>query len=137
MIELMVLLVFALALLACSVIGVVRAGRREVGYLRARRGGVELQATVTDSQATPSGRSGAYNLAPTVRYRLGERSYEATVVNAASVPRNRGDAMTVVVSPDSPYEPYDRYQGMGTQARNLILLFGLAVVVLLIALARL
>ncbi|GAB2827046.1 hypothetical protein GCM10027176_34210 [Actinoallomurus bryophytorum] len=38
---------------------------------------------------------------------------------------------------DSPYEPYDRFQGMGTQARNLILLFGLAVVVLLIALARL
>jgi hypothetical protein len=137
MIVVMVFLVFALALPAISLIGLVRAGRREVGYLRARRGGVELQAVVTDGQATPSGRSGAYYLAPTVRYRLGERSYEATVVNAAGVPRNRGDGMTVVVSPDSPYEPHDRYQGMGTVARNLILLFGLAVVVLLIALARL
>jgi hypothetical protein len=92
-------MVFAPALLAVSLVGLVRAGRREVGHLRARHGGVELQAS--------------------------------------SVPRNRGDSMTVVVSPDSPYEPYDRYQGMGTGARNLILLFGLAVVVLLLALARL
>jgi hypothetical protein len=137
MITTMVLLVFALALLAFSLVGLVRAVRREVGFLRARRGGVELQATVTDGQASPSGKRGAYDLAPVVRYRLGERSYEATVVNASSVPRNRGDAMTVVVSPDSPYEPYDRYQGMGTEARNLILLFLLTVVVLLIALARL
>jgi hypothetical protein len=133
----MFFLVFALALLAFSLIGLVRAGRREVGYLRARRGGMELQAVVMDSQATPSGRRGAYFLAPRVRYRLDERFYEATVVNASSVPRDRGDSMTVVISPDSPYEPYDRYQGMGTEARNLILLFGLAIVVLLIALAGL
>ena len=137
MIAFMIFLVFALGLLAVGLVGLVRAGRREVGYLRARRGGVELQAVVTYTQARSTGRRGAYFLIPTVRYRLDEHSYEATVVNASSVPRNRGDSMTVVVSPDSPYEPYDRYQGMGAEARNLILLFGLSVVVLIIALVRL
>jgi hypothetical protein len=39
-----VFLVFALGLLAVGLVGLIHAGGREIEYLRARRGGVELQA---------------------------------------------------------------------------------------------
>ncbi|WP_290118992.1 DUF3592 domain-containing protein [Actinomadura sp. DC4] len=128
----------AVTLMAFALVGVARAGRREFAYLRARRTGAELQAQVVDTLASPSRRAaGTYDVTPIVRYHLGERTYEATIVNASSVPQERGDSMTVVVSEDSPYEPYDRYQGMGAKARGSFALFALAVVVLLMALAAL
>jgi hypothetical protein len=136
MMRLMAFLVLSALLLAISLAGVVRAGRREFGYCRARRTGVELQAEVVDNQANPSPRQrGAYDLVPVVRYHLGGRSYEACVVNASGLPGDRGSFMTVLVHPGTPYEPYDRYQGMGAAARASLMLFVLAVGLLLLALA--
>lgn len=134
----MTFLVFASALVLCSLGGLVAATRRELGYWRARRGGAELQAEVVDNRATPSNRArGAYYLTPVVRYHLDGRSYEAAVVNAPSAPRNRGDFMTVIVSPGNPYEPYDRYQWMGPGARAGLVCFVLATALLLVAVAEL
>jgi hypothetical protein len=136
MMRVMVFLVLSAIVLAISLFGVAQAGRREIGYWRARRTGVELQAEVVDNEATPSSRQrGAYNLVPIVRYHLGERPYQASVVNASGVPGDRGSFMTILVRPDSPYEPYDRYQGMGAAARGSILLFVFAVGLLFLALA--
>lgn len=134
----MAFVVFASVLVFCSLVGLTGAARREIGYWRARRGGVELQAEVVDNRATPAGRTRAgYYLIPVVRYRLGDRSYEAAIVNASTVPRDRGDSMTVVVSPDDPYEPYDRYQGMGPAGRGWVICFVMAVALLLLAVAEL
>lgn len=138
MIGLVIFMVISAVLLICSLAGVFQAGRREAAYWCARRTGVELQAEVVDNRASPSNRSkGTYYLTPVIRYHLAERSYEAAVVNASSIPRDRGDFMTVVVSPDSPYEPYDRYQGMGAAARGSLLFFVLAIGLVLLTLAEL
>jgi hypothetical protein len=132
----MFLLVFSAVFLVVATTGAVRAGLREAGFLRARRSGVELQADVLDNDTSPSGKRGAYFLTPVVRYRLDGRAYTGTVVNASGTPGDRGSAMTIVVSPDRPYEPYDRYGGMGAVARGWLLLFALSLALLVMAIVE-
>lgn len=133
----MVFLVFAVVLMAVSTVGALRAGTREAGFLRARRGGVELQAEVVDIDASPAPNRGSYFLTPVVRYHLDGHRYEAELVNPSGTPGARGSAMTIVVSPDHPYAPYDRYGGMGGAARGWLMLFALSLVVLVMALVEL
>lgn len=133
----MYFLVFACVLLAVSTVGAVRAAVREAGFLRARRGGVELQAEVLDIDAKRAPNSGSYFLTPVVRYHLDGHRYEAELVNSSGASGSRGSAMTIVVSPDHPYEPYDRYGGMGGAARGWLMLFALALAVLAMALVAL
>jgi hypothetical protein len=137
----LVFLVFlAAVLLALYLKGFNRAGRRMVGYWRARGTGVELQAEVIDNVANlaPGWFSGYY-LAPVVRYYLDKRSYDAVIVNPSGIRRDPGSFMTIVVTPNSPDEPYDRYQGMGIRdgaaLGNLLVLVGVLVLAIL-ALAR-
>ena len=133
----MFFLIFAAVILVVGTVGAVRAVLQELRFRRARRGGVELQAEVLDNDATPSANRGAYFLTPVVRYHLEGRSYTAAVANASGSAGTRGSGMTIVVSPDHPYEPYDRYGGMGAMARGSLLLFALALVVITVALVRL
>jgi hypothetical protein len=126
----------AAVLLAFSRKRFVKTGRRMVGYRRARRTGVELQAEVVDNVANPRvGFDRGYALSPVVCYYLDGRSYEAVIVNASGFRTELGSFMTIVVNPDSPDKPYDRYQGMGDResasVAALILIVGLLVVAIL------
>lgn len=136
-ISVMVYLVLAV-LLACFLKGSVKTCRRMVGYWRARRTGVEMQAEVVDNLWNPpvGWQKSADGLAQVVRYHLNERSYDAVIVNASGIRKDLGSFMTIVVSPNSPYEPYDRYQRVGAREQGNLL--GLVVIVglLVLALAR-
>jgi hypothetical protein len=125
------------ALCVLGAIGTVRAAFREAGFLRARRAGVELRAEVVDNDAQPAMSAGQYYLTPVVRYAIEGRTYEAGLVNASGLPGSRGSSMTIVVDPARPYEPYDRYQGMGATARGWVLMFLIGIALLAWALAAL
>jgi hypothetical protein len=114
---------FSAVLCGIGAVGTVRAVLREADFLRARRTGVELQAEVIDNDAKPTTDSGQYYLTPVVRYSIQGRTYEAELVNASGLPGSRGSFMTIVVNPARPYEPYDRYQGMGATSRGWVLMF--------------
>ncbi|WP_433894367.1 hypothetical protein [Streptomyces sp. CA-111067] len=130
-------LVGACLALVVGTVGAVRSAARELAFRRARRQGVELQADVVDNEPTSSGNRGSYNLAPVVRYHLDGRRYTSTVVNASGAPGGVGGSMTIVVHPDHPYAPYDRYAGMGAMARGWLALFALSLVLIAVALASL
>jgi hypothetical protein len=130
-------LVSACVLLLIGAVGAAKSGARELAFRRARRQGVELQADIVDREPTSSGRHGSSILAPVVRYRLEGHRHTATVVNASGAPVGLGGSMTIVVHPDHPYAPYDRYAGMGMTARVWLAYFALSVVVVAIALASL
>jgi hypothetical protein len=91
---------------------------QERGYLRARRKGVELQADVVENAPHAAGQRNNYWLAPVVRYHLDGHKYLAEVSNASGRPGDTGGSMTVLVHPDEPGVPYDRYGGIGMIARN-------------------
>lgn len=124
----MVAWVFSIVMLAGSTVGAVRAGLREADFLRARRSGVELQAEIVDNDATPTGNRNQYFLAPVVRYHLDGHAFVGSVLNASGVPGERGGFMTIVVRREEPSVPYDRYGGLGVQARGWLAVFGVAVV---------
>lgn len=99
----------------------------EAAFLRVRRRGVRLQADVVDNYTSPTGNRNSYFLTPVVQYRLDGRSYKAELCNPGGGRGSVGSSMTVMVHPDHPYAPFDRYGGMGTRSRNLLLLFALTV----------
>ncbi|MEW1862035.1 hypothetical protein OG896_01065 [Streptomyces sp. NBC_00669] len=119
--------VLATAGLVVGIGAAVKAVKDEAAFLRVRRRGVEIQADVVDNDASPVGNRNTYFLTPVVRYRLNGRSYTAALCNPNGTPGGVGAGMTILVHPDHPYAPYDRYGGMGTQSRNLLLLFALTV----------
>ncbi|WP_328473308.1 DUF3592 domain-containing protein [Streptomyces sp. NBC_00448] len=119
--------VLASAGLVVGIGAAVKAVKDEAAFLRVRRRGIEVQADVVDNDASPVGNRNTYFLTPVVRYRLNGRSYTAALCNPNGAPGGVGGGMTVLVHPDHPYAPYDRYGGMGTQSRNLLLLFALTV----------
>lgn len=119
--------VFSTVLLAGATVGAVRAAVGEIGFIRARREGVELRAEVLDDDVSPTGNRKQFLLTPVVRYHLDGHAYVSSVLNASGAPGRRGSFMTVVVRPDRPHESYDRYGGLGAQARGRLALFALAV----------
>ncbi|MEU8513455.1 DUF3592 domain-containing protein [Kitasatospora sp. NPDC048722] len=83
-------------------------------FRRVRREGVRLQAEVVDYDKRTGDRADEFHLRPIVRYHLGDRAYQGTVSNASgSNPPPLGSFTTVVVSPKTPYVPYDPYLGIG------------------------
>ena len=126
----MLFVLLSAAVCLAGAIGTVKAASREAGFLRARRTGVQLQAEIVDNDTQPTLNAGQYYVTPVVRYHLDGRSYEAAVVNASGTPGTRGSAMTLVVDPARPYEPYDRYQGMGAASRGWVLAFLMGAVML-------
>ena len=131
----MVAWVFSIVLLAAATVGAVRAGLREADFLRARRHGVELQAEVLDNDASPTGNMNQYLLTPVVRYHLDGRAFVGSVLNASGVPGERGASMTIVVRREDPSVPYDRYGGLGVQARGRLAVFAVAVAVFVVVAA--
>lgn len=131
----MLFVLLSAALCLAGAVGTARAAVREAGFLRARRTGVQLQAEVVDNDTRPTVNAGQYYVTPVVRYHLEGRSYQAALVNASGLPGARGTAMTVVVDPARPYEPYDRYQGMGAASRGWVLGFLMGTASLVWALA--
>ncbi|MFI0942609.1 DUF3592 domain-containing protein [Streptomyces sp. NPDC021020] len=111
--------------------GTVRAALRGARCLRARRSGLELQADVVGNDSRPTANAGRYSLTPVVRYRIDGRTIVSSLVNASGRPGTSGGAMTVVVDPARPYEPYDRYRFLGAADGGavLLLLLGTALLV--------
>lgn len=87
------------------------------------------------NDATPTRRSGTYCLTPVVRHHLNGRWYEAALVNPSGQTGAPGGSMVIVAHPGRPYEPYDRYQGMGLAARSAVLTLPVGVVLFMWALA--
>ncbi|MFE7859205.1 DUF3592 domain-containing protein [Streptomyces sp. NPDC057403] len=117
----MVWVLVTAGVLVASLVTVVRELRDHVTLRRIRPTARELQAEIVDHRATRSGRPGAYFLTPVVRYVLDGRRYEAGIANASfGRPAEVGSAMTVLVSPDSPYSPMDPYGGLGATLRGAL-----------------
>ena len=123
----MFFVVFSSVFLIVGIGAAVKAFTGEAAFIRVRRHGVELQADVVDNESSPGGNQNAYHLTPVVRYHVNGRAYKAALRNASGGRGFVGSSMTIVVHPDHPYAPYDRRGGMGTQSRNLLLLFALTV----------
>lgn len=131
----MLLLVLTAFVVVTAIVSAGKAALTERAFLKARYRGVQLQADIVDNDTSPSGRRGAYYLTPVVRYHLEGRAYTAAIGNASSAARSRGSSMTVVVDPEHPYLPFDRFGGMGSAARGSLLVVPLAVVLVVLAIA--
>lgn len=130
----MFFMVLSSALLVVGICGLGKAIADEAAFLRVRRSGVEISADVVGNDASPSPNQNAYHLNPVVRYHVDGRAYEAAVCNPGSR-GHVGSGMTILVHPDHPYAPYDRYGGIGTRSRNLVLLFACTVALFVLMLA--
>jgi hypothetical protein len=131
----MFFMVLSTAVLIAGIVAAVKAAMDEAAFIRVRRRGVQLQADVVDNDASSANNQNSYYLTPVVRYRLNGRAYQAALCNANGGAGRVGGGMTVLVDPVHPYAPYDRYGGIGTRSRNLLLLFALGVVAFVVMLA--
>jgi hypothetical protein len=116
-----------------ALVGLVRAMINEAGFLRARRSGMELQAEVTGNGSSPVGSGNAQVFTPVVRYAIEGRTYQAEVANSSGIAGS--GSMTIVVNPEHPRVPYDRYGGLGRAGRGSIAVFALTAVNLAAAIA--
>ncbi|MFI0723714.1 DUF3592 domain-containing protein [Streptomyces sp. NPDC021224] len=118
----MIFVAVASAAFLAGAFGTARAVLHGARCLRARRSGLELQADVVGNDSGPTANAGRYSLTPVVRYHVEGRAIVSSLVNASGRPAPTGGAMTVVVDPARPYEPYDRYRLLGAVDGGSVLL---------------
>ncbi|WP_031513339.1 DUF3592 domain-containing protein [Streptomyces sp. NRRL F-5123] len=131
----MIFVAVAAAAFLTGAFGTVRAALHGARCIRARRSGLELQADVVGNDSGPTANAGRYTLTPVVRYHIEGRAIVSSLVNASGRPGPTGGAMTVVVDPARPYEPYDRYRLLGALDGGSIMLFLLGTALLVWSLA--